>query len=79
MPDQVEECVKAERVEVLERMCAEFYSDFCVENAGREEEVLFESKSKDGMMSGYTRNYIKVERPYDSKAIGRVVRVVLDK
>lgn len=79
MPDQVDECVKAERVEVLERMCAEFYSDFCVENAGREEEVLFESKSKDGMMSGYTRNYIKVERPYDSKAIGRVVRVVLDK
>lgn len=79
MPDQVEECVKAERVEVLERMCSEFYSDFCVENAGREEEVLFESKSKDGMMSGYTRNYIKVERPYDSKAIGRVVRVVLDK
>lgn len=79
MPDQVEECVKAERVEVLERMCAEFYSDFCIENAGREEEVLFESKSKDGMMSGYTRNYIKVERPYDSKAIGRVVRVVLDK
>lgn len=79
MPDQVEECVKAERVEVLERMCAEFYSDFCVENAGREEEVLFESKSKDGMMSGYTRNYIKVERPYDSKAIGWVVRVVLDK
>lgn len=79
MPDQIEECVKAERVEVLERMCAEFYSDFCVENAGREEEVLFESKSKDGMMSGYTRNYIKVERPYDSKAIGRVVRVVLDK
>lgn len=79
MPDQVEECVKAERVEVLERMCAEFYSDFCVENAGREEEVLFESKSKDGMMSGYTRNYIKVERPYDSKAIGRVMRVVLDK
>lgn len=79
MPDQVEECVKAERVEVLERMCAEFYSDFCIENAGREEEVLFESKSKDGMMSGYTRNYIKVERPYDSKAIGRVMRVVLDK
>ena len=48
-----------------------------VKNSGRTEEVLFESKSKDGKMAGYTRNYIKVEMPYDKALIGKVVKVVL--
>lgn len=78
MPDQVDEAVKTARVEVLERMCAVLHEEFCRENSGREEEVLFESKSKDGKMFGYTRNYIKVERPYDSSMIGKIVKVVLD-
>ena len=78
MPDQVDEAVKTARVEVLERMCAVLHEEFCRENSGREEEVLFESKSKNGKMFGYTRNYIKVERPYDSSLIGKIVKVVLD-
>ena len=77
MPDQVPENVKTARVQVLEEMCARLYSDFCRQNAGREEEVLFESTSRHGMMVGYTRNYIKVERPYDKSLIGKVVKVVL--
>ena len=51
--------------------------EFCRENSGRTEEVLFESKSKDGKMAGYTRNYIKVEMPYDKALIGKVVKVIL--
>ena len=78
MPDQVDETVKAHRVEVLEEMCTRMHEAFCEENRGREEEVLFESKSKNGVMFGYTRNYIKVERPYDPECIGRVVKVILD-
>jgi threonylcarbamoyladenosine tRNA methylthiotransferase MtaB len=39
--------------------------------------VLFESTDKGGKMFGYTRNYIKVERPYDSALIGQIVDVVL--
>lgn len=78
MPDQVQESVKTARVGVLEEMCAEMYGSFCRENSGREEYVLFESKAKNGKMFGYTRNYIKVERPYDRNLIGRIVKVVLD-
>lgn len=78
MPCQVDETVKAARVGVLEEMCSRFHTAFCKENSGREEEVLFESKSRNGMMYGYTRNYIKVERPYDSDLIGRIVKVRLD-
>ena len=77
MPDQVPESVKTARVEVLERMCGCLHGEFCAMNSGREEEVLFESRSRDGKMTGYTRNYIKVERPYDGNLIGKVVRVTL--
>ncbi len=77
MPDQVADLVKTGRVDMLERMSSEFYETFCRENSGREEEVLFESKSKGGKMFGYTRNYIKVEEPFDKDLIGRIVRVTL--
>lgn len=77
MPDQVPENLKTQRVAVLEDMCARLHMDFCAMNSGREEEVLFESKSRDGKMSGYTRNYIKVEMPYDRNLIGKVVKVIL--
>lgn len=77
MPDQIPENVKTRRVEVLEEMCARLHGEFCSMNSGREEEVLFESKSRDGKMSGYTRNYIKVEMPYDRNLIGKVVKVIL--
>ena len=39
--------------------------------------MLFESTDKGGKMYGYTSNYIRVERPFDSSQIGRIVDVVL--
>lgn len=77
MKPQVQECVKTRRVEMLEELCDRLHSDFCKANEGRREQVLFESTDKGGRMFGYTRNYIKVERPYDSTKIGQIVEVVL--
>ena len=77
MPGQVQESVKTARVETLEEMCVRLHGEFCAQNSGREEEVLFECRSGNGMMTGYTRNYIKVERPYERTLIGKVVKVIL--
>ncbi|MCF0177261.1 MAG: radical SAM protein, partial [Bacteroidales bacterium] len=77
LPNQVQESIKTERVERLEALCSRLYSDFCAENSGRTEQVLFESKVKGGKMFGYTSNYIKVERPYDANQIGKIVELVL--
>jgi threonylcarbamoyladenosine tRNA methylthiotransferase MtaB len=77
MKPQVQECVKTRRVEMLEELCERLHSEFCRANEGRLEKVLFESTDKGGKMFGYTRNYIKVERPYDSAQIGQIVDVVL--
>ena len=77
MKPQVQECVKTKRVQMLEELCARLHESFCKANEGRHEQVLFESTDKGGRMFGYTRNYIRVERPFDSSQIGRIVDVVL--
>ena len=63
--DQVRDSVKTERVARLEALCGELHSEFVAKNRGRRSRVLWESDVKDGMMGGYTGNYIRVERPYD--------------
>ena len=46
---------------------------FRSENRGVAEKVLFESACKDGMMEGYTGNYIRVRRPYDKSLVNTIV------
>ena len=77
MPGQVGEEVKKERVAILEDLCAQLHGDFVAEHQGMHARVLFESKEKDGSMGGYTENYIRVTRPYDSTLSGEIVDVVI--
>lgn len=75
--EQVKEKVKNARVHTLSALSAKLYSNFELQNRGREEEVLFESSVKGGKMFGYTRNYIRVEMPYNKEHIGKIVKVTL--
>ena len=77
MPDQVPEPVKEERVARLSALCERLHQEFCEQNRGREETVLFESTLRGGKMFGYTSNYIRVERPYDREMIGKLIKVTL--
>ena len=75
--DQVQDCVKTKRVQMLEDLCVKLHQEFIEANKGIEEKVLFESTDRKGMMEGYTGNYIRVSRPYDPELIGSIVDVVL--
>ena len=77
MDGQVPESVKTERVEKLEALCSSLHGEFLEMNKGIHEKVLFESKGKNGMMSGYTGNYIRIERPYDASMVGRIVDMTI--
>ena len=76
--DQVQDCVKTKRVQMLEALCEELHKDFIKANKGVEEKVLFESTDRKGMMEGYTGNYIRVSRKYDPAMIGNIVDVRID-
>ena len=77
MPDQVPEPVKAERVARLEELCKTLHGEFVEANRGIRERVLFESKEKDGSMSGYTGNYIRITRPYDEALVGKLTELII--
>ena len=75
--DQVQDCVKTKRVQMLEDLCATLHQEFIEANKGVKEKVLFESTDRKGMMEGYTGNYIRVSRKYDPEMIGTVADIIL--
>lgn len=75
--DQVQDCIKTKRVQMLEELCAELHAEFIQSNKGVAERVLFESTDRKGQMEGYTGNYIRISRPYDPDLIGKIVDVII--
>jgi threonylcarbamoyladenosine tRNA methylthiotransferase MtaB len=75
--DQVQDSKKTERVRMLEELSAKLHEEFIQSNSGVREKVLFESTDRNGMMEGYTGNYIRVARPFDEGMIGNIVDVIL--
>ena len=77
MPDQVQDSLKTERVARLEALCADLHAAFEVANKGLPERVLWESTVKDGLMSGYTGNYLRVEKPYDPALVNTLEDIII--
>ena len=75
--DQVQDCIKTKRVQMLEELSASLHKEFLQANKGVSEKVLFESTDRGGMMEGYTGNYIRITRPYDPELIGTVTDVII--
>lgn len=76
--DQVQDSVKTARVQKLEELSTTLHKEFIRSNRGVHEKVLFESTDRNGMMEGYTGNYIRVRKPYDRSLIGEIADVILD-
>ncbi len=75
--DQVQDCIKTKRVQMLEDLCLQLHNEFNEANKGVREKVLFESTDRKGMMEGYTGNYIRISRPYDPDQIGKIVDIII--
>ncbi|MBR3793264.1 MAG: tRNA (N(6)-L-threonylcarbamoyladenosine(37)-C(2))-methylthiotransferase MtaB [Alistipes sp.] len=77
MPDKVPSYISTQRVARLEELCRELHYEFCAQGIGTEDDVLFESTVRGGMMFGYTGNYRRVKAPYRKEMIGRICQVRL--
>ena len=75
--DQVRDSVKTERVRLLEDLSESLHREFAESQKGLRCKVLFESTDRSGTMSGYTENYIRVERPFDESLSGKICEIVL--
>ena len=76
-PGQVNQKVKEERVAALESLSDTLHAAFIEANRGVREKVLWESADKDGMMYGYTGNYIRLGRPFDKALSGKITDVTI--
>ncbi len=78
MSERIREGIITERTRMLGQLSDKLHQEFILANKGRKEEVLFEGKTGNDKMHGYTRNYIRIERPYDRSLINTVVEIILD-
>lgn len=69
--------VRKVRTRVLRSLSDKFHRKFCAENEGLQDVVLFEQENKDGIMQGYTRNYIRVATPWNEQLVNAPVTVKL--
>jgi threonylcarbamoyladenosine tRNA methylthiotransferase MtaB len=69
---------RRERSKMLHILSDKKKRAFYEENLGSERLVLFENEEENGMMFGFTENYIKVKIPYSPDLVNTFQQVVLD-
>lgn len=77
LTDHLQAEIKKERVKKLIDLGDKKLTDFTLSQIGRETEVLFESKDKDGFFTGYTSNYLKVKIKSDDDLNNQIKKVKL--
>lgn len=70
---------RRERNEMLRILSDKKQFNFYQQQLGQTRPVLIESKNQDGLMFGFTDNYVKVQLPYNEQLINNVKAYQLDK
>ncbi len=73
MPDSVPQFTRQERNKILRNLSYQKMQYFTQQQYGSVRPVLFESTDKNGMMEGFTDNYIKVKTPYRAEWVNEIV------
>lgn len=66
---------REQRSKILHEVSARKTEAFYQENKGSQATVLWESKKADGLMYGFTENYIKVSCPYDKSKVNTFEKI----
>ncbi|RYE25814.1 MAG: tRNA (N(6)-L-threonylcarbamoyladenosine(37)-C(2))-methylthiotransferase MtaB [Sphingobacteriales bacterium] len=65
--------IRHERNKALRNLSYQKLQYFTAQHNGQQRKVLFENAEKNGMMEGYTDNYIKVQTPYREEWVNQLV------
>jgi len=75
LPGVVDQGERKRRNKMLRILSAKKLRQFYEQHLNREFQVLFEHENRNGLMHGYTQNYIKISHPYDENLVNRTVSV----
>jgi len=78
MGDPVPAAERQERSKMLRILSQKKRRHFYSQHLGTQCTVLFESKTEDGLLQGFTENYVRVAVPYDAQLINQMRQVQLD-
>lgn len=76
--DVVPMSVRQERNKILTNLSLKKKRAFYEEQLGTTHQVLWEAAETEGMMSGFTENYIKVQKPFDPTLVNTTEQIVLN-
>jgi len=77
MKPQVKDSVKKERTKILLQLSENKKTTFCNEHLHTKRAVLFEDDVKNGMIFGFTDNYIRISAPFDENLINQIINIEL--
>jgi len=77
MAEQVPYAVRKKRAKMLRVLSAKKRRAFYESQLGKTKEVLFEGNFKEGYITGYTENYVKVKAPWNPELINTRQSIVL--
>jgi threonylcarbamoyladenosine tRNA methylthiotransferase MtaB len=78
LPDKVLPVDKMKRSKQLIALSESKIEEFNILNIGQSTNVLFEKSRTDGLITGFSSNYIRVEYPWQSRLSGQIKRVKLN-
>jgi len=74
---QVKDSVKKERTKILLQLSENKKTNFYQEHLHTKRAVLFEDDVKNGMIFGFTDNYIRISAPFDENYINQIINIEL--
>ena len=69
--------VRNQRTKILRNLSFKKLQDFTLQHRGQCRKVLFEGQNKNGMMDGYTDNYIKVTVPFKEAWSNNIIEWII--
>lgn len=75
MAGVVDYAERKRRNKMLRILSAKKLRLFYEQNLNKEHTVLFEHENKNGIMNGFTENYVKIVYPYDEKSVNQSVTI----
>ena len=75
MKGVVDYAERKRRNKMLRILSAKKLRQFYEQNLNKEHKVLFEHENKNGIMNGFTENYVKIVYPYDEKLVNQSVTI----
>lgn len=77
--DKIPPEIKKQRSAALINLSNQKHEDFCKNYLNKTANVLWEAKNEDGLISGYTENYIRVFSKFDENLINKISKVIIEK